>query len=256
MQRNYSPSISALLEIGILFLPAIPAYLWVWPNLKGSGNDIFQVVTYLYVLAGTLFIGLRRWNWSQLGLNRNGIGLTLVCGTAILGGRLMIILSVDWAVHTAKLTWLSFIGNLLFYFGLVGLVEELLFRGLVYRLLDDWRGVHWAIWGSSFGFGLWHVFGQGPLVGLATMVIGLLYAQIRWRGGGIVGLIVLHALWDLENVWLEIDASTAINNPGAVTFRYPVLVWLGTVLLLLVPVYLAWIHPRFFSPSPAGRGQG
>ena len=109
MKRPLSPSQSAVLEIGLLFLPAIPAYLWAWPNLKGSRLDIFQVLTYLYVLAGTLFIGLRRWNWSQLGLNRKGLGLTLACGAAILGGRLLIILSVDWPVHTAKLTWLSFI---------------------------------------------------------------------------------------------------------------------------------------------------
>ena len=78
--RLDSPSFSALLELGILFLPGIPAYLWIWPNLQGSQIDIFQVIVYFYVLAGTLFIGLRRWNWSQLGLNRQGIGLTLACG--------------------------------------------------------------------------------------------------------------------------------------------------------------------------------
>jgi membrane protease YdiL (CAAX protease family) len=244
MNHKYSPSVSALMEIGLLFLPAIPAYLWIWPNLKGSYNDIFQVIVYFYVLAGTLFIGLRRWNWSQLGLNRQGIGLTLVCGLAILAGRLMIILSIDWAVHPATFTWLSLVGNLFYYFGLVGLVEELLFRGLIYRLLEDWRGVRWAIWGSSFSFGLWHVFGHGPLIGMATLVIGLLFAQIRWRGGGIVGLIVLHGLWDLENAWLVTDANIAVLSPGAVSFRYPALRNLGTLLLLLVPVYLAWVHPR------------
>ncbi len=248
-KRTLAPSQSALLEIGILFLPAIPAYLWAWPNLKGSSLDIFQVLVYLYVLAGTLYIGLRRWSWDQLGVNRKGLGLTLACGATILGGRLLIILSVDWHARLAKLTWLSLAGNLLFYFGLVGLVEELLFRGLVYRLLEDWRGARLAIWGSSFGFGLWHIFGQGPLAGIATAVIGLLFAQIRWRGGGIIGLIVLHALWDLENVFLEIDASAIINNPSAVGFRYPVGVWLGTALLLLVPVYLAWVHPRLFPPK-------
>jgi len=71
--RHSSPSFSTLLAIGLLFLPAIPDYLWVWPNLKGSQNDIFQVIVYLYILAGTLFIGLRRWNWGQPGLNRKGI---------------------------------------------------------------------------------------------------------------------------------------------------------------------------------------
>jgi membrane protease YdiL (CAAX protease family) len=217
----------------------------MWPNLKGTQNDIVQAFVYLYILAGTLYIGLRRWNWSQLGLNLKGVWLTLVCGLALLAGRLMIILSIDWAVHPVSLTWLRLAGGLIYYFGLVGLVEELLFRGLIYRLLEDWRGVRWAIWGSSIGFGLWHIFGQGPLVGGATLLIGLLFAQIRWRGGGIVGLIVLHGLWDLETVWLVSDSNAAIFSPGAISFRYPALVNLGTVLLLLVPVYLAWIHPCF-----------
>jgi membrane protease YdiL (CAAX protease family) len=244
MNRHSSPNLSALLEIGLLFLPTIPAYLWIWPNLEGGHYDIFQVFVYLYILTGTLFIGLRRWNWSQLGLNRQGIGLALACGLVILVGRLMIILSIDWGGHLAAFSWLRLAGDLAFYIGLVGLVEELLFRGLVYRLLEDWHGVRWAIWGSSIGFGLWHIFGQGVLIGITTLVIGLLFAQIRWRAGGIVGLILLHGLWDLQSVWLVPDATIAINSPGAVSFRSPALVEVGTVLLLLVPVYLAWIHPR------------
>ena len=244
MNRHSSPRLSALVEIGILFLPAIPAYLWMWPNLKGVQNDIVQAIVYLYVLAGTLYIGRRRWNWDQLGLNRKGIWLTAACGLVILAARLMIILSIDWAVHPASLTWFQVSIGLIYYFGLVGLVEELLFRGLIYRLLVDWKGVRWAIWGSSIGFGLWHIFGQGPLAGGATLLIGLLFALIRWRGGGIVGLIVLHGLWDLETVWLVSDSNTAILSPGAIAFRYPVLVWLGFVLLLLVPAYLGWLHPR------------
>jgi membrane protease YdiL (CAAX protease family) len=76
------------------------------------------------------------------------------------------------------------------------------------------------------------------------MVIGLLYGQIRWRSGGIVGLMVLHGLWDLETVWLVSDANSAIFSHGVVSFRYPALVNLGTLLLLLVPAYLAWVHPR------------
>ena len=73
MNGRRHPSLSALLEVGILFLPAIPAYLWMWPNLGGTLNDIVQVVVYVYILVGTLYIGLRRWSWDQLGLNRKGI---------------------------------------------------------------------------------------------------------------------------------------------------------------------------------------
>jgi membrane protease YdiL (CAAX protease family) len=242
--KNHHPSLSALLEIGILCLPAIPSYLWIWPNLQGAQNELFQVIIYVYILAGTLTIGLRRWNWSQLGLNKKGIWLALICGLVILIGRLMIIFSISWTVQPAQLTWLRVVGDLAYYFGLVGLVEELLFRGLIYRLLEDWKGVRWAIWGSSIGFGLWHIFGQGALVGGATMLIGLLYALMRWRGGGILGLIVLHALWDLETVWLINDSNTAILDIKNISIASPAVAWMGFVLLLLVPAYLLWGYPH------------
>jgi membrane protease YdiL (CAAX protease family) len=243
MKPPHHPSLSALQEIGVLFLPAIPAYLWIWPNLEGSRLDIFQVAVYIYVLAGTLYIGLRRWNWDQLGLNQNGIGLVLACGLIILSARWIIIHSISWVMPPPKFYWLQRVISLLYYIGLVGLVEELLFRGLLYRLLEDWRGTRWAIWGSSFGFLLWHIFGQGPAVGLATLVIGLLFAQLRWRGGGIAGLIVLHGLWDLETVWLVSSSNAEILNLGNLSLTNKTYIGLGTVLLLIVPVYLAWFHP-------------
>jgi len=242
MERLH-PSLKSLLEVGVMFLPAIPAYLWVWPNLTGRALDVFQVITYVYVLAGTAFIGRRRYSWDELGINGKGLWLTLGCGVAILAGRLLIILSIDWAVQPAQLTWLGLVGKLLFYFGLVGLVEELLFRGLIYRLLEDWRGVRWAIWGSSIGFMLWHIFGQGPLAGVATFVIGLLFALIRWRAGGIVGLIILHGLWDLETVLLVADSNAQIFSSLDVQFASPLGVWVGFALLVLTPVYVWKVHP-------------
>jgi membrane protease YdiL (CAAX protease family) len=124
------------------------------------------------------------------------------------------------------------------------MVEELLFRGIIFRLLEDWKGIQWAIWGSSVAFGFWHFFGQGPIVGVATMFIGLLFALLRWRSGGIVGLIVLHALWDLETVWLVNDSNAAILDINKIALANPVMTWLGFALLVLVPVYLYWGHPR------------
>jgi membrane protease YdiL (CAAX protease family) len=254
LKERLHPSLVGLLEVGIMFLPAIPAYLWVWPNVSGTAQDIWQTVVYLYVIAGTVFIGRRRYSWGELGLNRQGIWLALGCGAALLAARLSIILGIDWSVHPAALTWWGLVGELLFYIGLVGLGEELLFRGLIYRLLDDWRGARWAIWGSSTGFLLWHIFGQGPLVGFATLLIGLLFALIRWRGGGIVGLILLHGLWDLETVLLVTDSNAAILSGGVIAFKSELLVWLGTVLLVLVPVYVWKLHP-WVAAKLGGRNQ-
>jgi membrane protease YdiL (CAAX protease family) len=250
VSRFSHPSQSALLEVGILFLPAIPAYLWLWPVLKGLHSNVFQVLAYVYVLVGTLCIGRRRWSWLQLGLSSQGFRLTLVSGMALLAGRLAIMRGIDWSVQPPSFSWLRWLGNLLFYFGLVGLVEELLFRGLLFRLLADWRGTRWAIWGSSFAFMLWHVFGQGLLVGLVTLLIGLLFALIRWRAGGILGLILLHGLWDLQTVWLVADSNAAILKTQDITFSNLAMVWGGTVLLLLVPLYLWWVHPRLAKIVP------
>lgn len=229
-----------------MFLPAMPAYLWAWPNLSGGGLEIFQVIVYFYVLAGTLFIGLRRWTWDQLGVNWKGLGLVIWCGLATLAARLMIILSIDWEIETAHLTFASMLWDVIFYLVLVGLVEELLFRGLLFRLLEDWRSTRWAIWGSSLGFMLWHIFGHGPLAGLVTFFIGLFFALLRWRAGGILGLIVLHALWDLETVWLVSDSNAQIlGNINQIGFSNQLLTLLGTLLLFLVPLYLWKLHPLF-----------
>lgn len=242
-RNKKNPNLSALIEIGILFLPAIPAYLWIWPNLNEAQNDLFQAFIYLYILAGTVYIGRRRWSWDELGVNRNGLWLSLACGAVILTARLMIILGIEWSAQPPPLTWLSLAGSLLYYFLLVGLVEELLFRGLLYRLLEDWGGVRWAIWGSSFGFLLWHIFGQGLVAGLATLLIGLLFALIRWQSGGILGLIAIHALWDLETVLLVADSNAEILGPEMFSFKNQTLIWLGTILLILTPIYLWKIHP-------------
>jgi membrane protease YdiL (CAAX protease family) len=231
----------SLVEVGILFLPSIPAYLWLWPNVSGVRQQVAQILVYFYFLAGALWIGLRRWNLNQLGLNWKGLGLSLVCGLALLVGRLLVIFSVSWNQPSPPFNPARLGGEILYYFGLVGLVEELLFRGLLYRILEDWRGARWAIWGTSLGFVLWHVFGQGLLVGLAGFIIGLLFALVRWRAGGIAGLILVHGLADITSA--ELLPSIDISQLGRPVIIHPALLILGYLLIFLAPVYLWKIHP-------------
>jgi membrane protease YdiL (CAAX protease family) len=249
--KRLPKGLQALIEVGILFLPAIPAYLWVWPAITGTSETVFQVVVYLYVLAGTVFIGRRRWSWNELGINRQGIWLSLGCALAFAIARLLIIKGVRWELAPPAFGALELVGNILFYFGLVGLGEELLFRGLIYRALEDWRGeagskaaARWAIWGSAAGFMLWHIFGQGPVIGISTLVIGLAFGLIRARAGGIVGLVVLHGVWDLESVLLVAGSNAAILGSGYPQIASWGLLWLGTALLALTPLVVWLIHPK------------
>jgi protein-S-isoprenylcysteine O-methyltransferase Ste14 len=243
-----TPSQTALLEVTLMFSPALPAYLWLWPSVRGTDWLMpVQVAVYIYFLAGGLFIGLRRWTLRQLGLNWQGLWLSLISGALVIAGRVLVTLSVDWPLWQNPVTLAGLIGDLLFYFGAVGLVEELLFRGLIYRALDEWRGTRLAIWGSSLAFGLYHVGWQGPLGAVAGLLIGAIFAAIRWRAGGFVGLIFVHGLMD-EIGKLMLPAINP-QDFGRPDIAHPLLLILGYILILIVPLYLWKFHPILAQPA-------
>ena len=224
-----------------MFLPGIPAFFWLWPKVRGTPWITWvQVVVYLYLMAGCLLIGLRHWSLAQLGLNRNGLGLSLICGLAIFAGRTLVILAIRWPKGPASLTRSQAVGDVLFYFGLVALIEELIFRGLVYRALDEWRGARWAIWGSTVGFVLFHVGWHSPLQGLGASIIGLIFAVIRWRAGGIVGLILTHGLIDVGALWMLPELR--LEELGRPEITHPGYLLLGYALILAIPLYLWQSH--------------
>jgi protein-S-isoprenylcysteine O-methyltransferase Ste14/membrane protease YdiL (CAAX protease family) len=238
------PGAQAIFWVLVLFLPSIPAYLWIWPNLNDTGLLIANTFVGVYVLAGTLLIGLRCWNPAQLGINQNGIWLSLFCGFGLVAGRSLVILSVDWGQPLPHFSYLRLSAEFWMDFILVGITQELLFRGLIYRALEDWLGVRWAIWGSSICFMLWHVFGGGPLIGIATFLYGLVFALIRWRAGGILGAIVTHGAIDFFAVLLmpTLDVTSLV---GKDIFTHPTWMAAGLVLILFVPLYLWLLYPRF-----------
>ncbi len=207
--RRIPSSLSALVEVVLLFSPAIPAYLWLWPNLASeSANFIAQCIVYVYFLAGCLWIGLRRWNWKQLGLNREGLGVSLVTGFILILALTLGRLATDLPLRLSPPTFKNLLVDFLFYLGLVGFVEEFLFRRLIYRALLDWRGTMLAILGSSVAFGLYHIGWAGALGMLGLALIGFVFGMIRWRAGGILGLILMHGFYDIISTQMYPDLTT------------------------------------------------
>jgi membrane protease YdiL (CAAX protease family) len=243
MKSKLPPGLSALLEVVVMFLPAIPAYLWLWPNVEGTSAWIANSLSDLYAIAGSLVIGLRRWSLDELGVNRKGLWLGLACGLAIVTGRSLVILSVDWSLPPPQFSPLRLVGEFVFDFALVGIGQELLFRGLIYRAFEDWRGTRWAIWGSSICFGLWHL-GGGPLLILATACYGLVFALLRWRTGSILGAVLVHGLMDFAGVLLLPNMDVVGGGLSRPDIPHPAWMIFGLILIIAPPIYLWLFHPR------------
>jgi membrane protease YdiL (CAAX protease family) len=188
-----------------------------------------------------LFIGLRRWNWDQLGLNRKGIWFAVACIAVLIVGRVLILMGTSIPLSYQFATLDRLIRETVYFLLLVGLGEELIFRGVMYRALDEWRGTRWAIWGTSLGFGLYHI-GHGDPTIVVGVLIGAVFAAIRWRTGGIVGLIIGHALYDLVVVAIVPNLSFSYLT-AQVKISSPFLVILGLVMMIGVGVYL-WKAPK------------
>lgn len=242
--------LTGLLEVAFFFLPSIPMFLWVWPHLTGAADWVAESVVELYAIAVSLWVGLRRWNLDQLGVNRRGFWFSLAAGLVLVAGRSLVILSVDWKLPAPQMNAVQILGMLLFDFALVGIGQELLFRGLIYHALAEWRGTTWAILGSSLAFGLWHLFGQGPLLAAATAFYGLVFALMRWKAGGILGLILVHGLIDFGAALMmpEIDAASI----GQLGIPNLALMTIGLGLIVVVALYLLGLY-MFSRSNPRPR---
>jgi membrane protease YdiL (CAAX protease family) len=73
------------------------------------------------------------------------------------------------------------------------IVEEMLFRGLLYRGLEAKVGALATIMITSVLFGMVHYLGFGWPRAVATGCLGLLFGVIRWRSGNTTAAMVTHA---------------------------------------------------------------
>jgi membrane protease YdiL (CAAX protease family) len=79
--------------------------------------------------------------------------------------------------------------------------EELLFRGLMYRLLEP-RGPARAVLVSSLAFAAVHVPVYGWLSLPPAIAAGLLLGWLRWWTGSLAAPVLVHTVADLALVWL------------------------------------------------------
>lgn len=97
---------------------------------------------------------------------------------------------------------------------LIGLSEELMFRGILFRGLRACCSLRSTIWMSSLLFGAVHLL-NGFSTGLASAVpqaiftfcLGILFVAIRIRTGSLYPVIALHAAWDFCIFMLDVGPA-------------------------------------------------
>jgi membrane protease YdiL (CAAX protease family) len=80
----------------------------------------------------------------------------------------------------------------------VALCEELIYRGFVQRVFQDWSGdsVIIAVIGSAVFFALAHVY-QGRRGLVSTFAIGIVFSTVRAWTGSLLPCVVAHFVADI-----------------------------------------------------------
>lgn len=195
----------AVLALIVYFTPG-----WVVYGHSTAEKMLLTLVPYLLMLSwvGCVIGVTHQPLWPTLGMsNRSftrqiGVGLVFFLLLSVIFIVVPLLLGVD------RTQLLSFkarsLGILIFYviydWVLVGLGEELIFRGYFYERLQKLTdsGV-WTVFLSAILFGLFHFpLHQNWLqVGMTTL-LGVLFGLVRWRvrGGSTLATGIAHGLYD------------------------------------------------------------
>ncbi len=191
----------------------IVAYVVIFGNLRTLGDDSPYCAIAMVVMALVLFLFVKS----------NGLMGKYGMDRWISDSRRMLYLIPMWILATGNL-WSGIspryrgIGlvSALVVFALVGFVEEMLFRGFLFKAMLKDGKVLQAIIISSLTFGMGHIVniivGKGTLETFVQMffavMIGFLFTMVYYKGKSLWPVIIAHSLIDMLSVF-------AVDNPLA-----------------------------------------
>ena len=127
-------------------------------------------------------------------------------GSFIGFGLFACIIAILWLlgfyrVHGFEIVWLSLIGTLAGAF-VSAFSQELIFRGVLYRITEEWLGLWWALVVSALLFGLIHLTSTSATIFSAIAIAlqaGVLLGAAYALTGRLWMAIGLHTMWDFAN---------------------------------------------------------
>jgi len=180
VNRNILPNVSGALWLVVVILP------W-WPML----------------LATAFFMRRNGEGLKDIGFTKEKLGAQILLGFPVAAITLLVFIILPELLFnirmgfTMEFNLLNLITELIYMLLGVALVEEIIFRGHLFKKLLDIKDNKWfAILVSSVLFGLFHMFNFNPLQIVITTIMGIVWCLLREKikHCTLLTLIIAHAL--------------------------------------------------------------
>lgn len=198
----------------ILFTVLYGIGIGFWGIPQPVAKDVAVLIVAVFILAifrrwTRLFE--KQWKWELLARNE---GKNILCGVSI-GFSFFVLLTGllyvtgCYSIQYVSPNWSDIISNLCLFF-LVACCEEVIFRGVIFRLIDDRFGLWWALGISALIFGFAHMFNPGASIWSSVAIV--------MEAG-----ILLGAAYKYSNsLWLPIGIHWAWNFTQGNVFGFAV----------------------------------
>ena len=173
-------------------------------------NIIAGILYVVFALLGTTLLCKRflRISMVEMRITRIQLKVTWLISAVLMPISVLLIsilVGGHWQTNTfdAKTT-LATITSAVFFFGLAtGIVEEIIFRGIIMGCLEKRFNIKIAVLIPSVLFGLLHIIGNdldfASIVQLliAGSIVGILFSLITYESNSIWNSAIIHAIWNM-----------------------------------------------------------
>jgi membrane protease YdiL (CAAX protease family) len=201
-----------------------------------------------FLLASLFLLAMAGWQqWRDIGLNRLPSGRSLLLTWLPM---LYIVVGLGLAVvfglpPAGVLAWI------LFNTFLVGLSEELMFRGVLLQAFRRTVSIWPAVALTTLAFGAIHILNVFMTGDLCTALIqsaaaalsGLLFIALRLRTGSLWPCVVVHGLWDFATFTIA-AARSGESMPGSGGGPITLMTFMPVLLVLPNALYGLWLMRR------------
>lgn len=183
--------------------------------------------------------------FKQFGLNSAGaflLGFGVICVYF-----LILYISGDYQIHGIK--ELGLLGGTILFFLMMSATEEVIMRGVLYRIAEEKIGTNLSLIISSFLFGILHLFNDNfNLISMISLVLGgLLLGLVYTNTRNLWAVIFAHLGWNFAQSFGGANVSGSSRLPKFLNAEFSGVEWITgggfgpensyiTILLLVILV--------------------